>query len=180
MGKSRTQRFYTSEYRVELDWDAEDEIYVATVPELPGCATHGKTETEALKRAREAIGLYLETLLSEGKELPLPLSRQAFKGQFALRMPPELHRRLAIDAQREKTSLNQFIVKVRTVVKVYCVFTDLYSDNRALVRIFSTPEVAQEYVRINEKGNEARSDYEIEEWEIAHSCPKQWDPKQSQ
>jgi len=49
----------------------EDESggYIAVVPELPGCHTQGDSLDEVIRNVREAIGLYLETLSEEKKEL---------------------------------------------------------------------------------------------------------------
>ena len=49
--------------QVQLDWDTEDEIWVATVPVLPGCSAHGETQEEALREINEAITCYLEAEL---------------------------------------------------------------------------------------------------------------------
>ena len=44
-----------------LIYPGEDGYFVAECPELPGCITQGKTETEALENAKEAVELYLES-----------------------------------------------------------------------------------------------------------------------
>lgn len=44
--------------------------YTVTVPVLPGCVTYGKTLDDAIRMAREAIELYIETLADEGEEIP--------------------------------------------------------------------------------------------------------------
>ncbi len=44
--------------------------YVATVPALPGCHTQGDSFEEAETNVREAIELYVETLLSHGEDIP--------------------------------------------------------------------------------------------------------------
>jgi len=57
--------------------DDEAGGYVAVVPALPGCRTHGETLAEVMKNAKEAITLYLETLtIKEKKNLP----KQRFVG----------------------------------------------------------------------------------------------------
>ena len=53
------------QFRVVLEKD-EDGVFIATVPELPGCVSDGKTKRAALKNVREAILAYLETLKGEG------------------------------------------------------------------------------------------------------------------
>ncbi len=45
--------------------------YVATVPALPGCVSQGKTRRQALRNIREAIEVYIESLLEDG--LPVPV-----------------------------------------------------------------------------------------------------------
>ena len=50
-------------YPIKLDWDSDDEIWVATVPVLPGCSSHGETQEEALREINEAIACYLEAEL---------------------------------------------------------------------------------------------------------------------
>ena len=47
-------------WRVILERDPETGDWAAWVPELPGCASAGYTETEALANIREAIELYLQ------------------------------------------------------------------------------------------------------------------------
>lgn len=47
----------------------EDGIWLADVPSLPGCHSFGETREEAIENIREAIGLYLEDLPEERKEL---------------------------------------------------------------------------------------------------------------
>ena len=47
------------QFRVLIERD-EDGVYVAKVPDLPGCATEGKTKKELMKNIREAIQVYIE------------------------------------------------------------------------------------------------------------------------
>ena len=46
--------------------------YGVTVPDLPGCFSAGSTIDEAMLMAREAIELYLDTVVEEGRDLPTP------------------------------------------------------------------------------------------------------------
>lgn len=46
--------------------------YGVTVPDLPGCFSAGKSVDEALSMAKEAIEVYLEQLIEDGKTMPLP------------------------------------------------------------------------------------------------------------
>jgi predicted RNase H-like HicB family nuclease len=57
-------------YRVIIERD-EDGIYVARVPDLPGCATEGKTKKELMVNVKEAIQTYLEALKKHGDPIPV-------------------------------------------------------------------------------------------------------------
>ena len=60
-------------YPAVLTYEDGYEIAV-TFPDLPGCATSGETDTEALMMAKEALGLHLWGMENDGDELPAPSS----------------------------------------------------------------------------------------------------------
>jgi antitoxin HicB len=59
-------------YSMLIQWDKDDCIYVVTVPELPGCQTHGKTYEEAVRQGRDAIESWIEANLARGRPIPEP------------------------------------------------------------------------------------------------------------
>ena len=60
-------------YPAVLTYEDGYEIAV-TFPDLPGCATSGETDNEALMMAKEALGLHLWGMENDGDELPAPSS----------------------------------------------------------------------------------------------------------
>jgi len=48
-------------YQIILYWSNEDEVFIAEVPELPGCMAHGDTQEEALRNVNDATGLWVDT-----------------------------------------------------------------------------------------------------------------------
>jgi len=66
----------TAKYEVILYWSAEDEVFVAEVPELPGCTAHGKTQEAALKNAKEAMQLWLDSAKEFGDPIPQAKGRR--------------------------------------------------------------------------------------------------------
>lgn len=58
-------------YRVLLNREPEGG-YTATVPTLPGCITYGETVDEAISMVREAIVLYVESLVAHNEQVPGP------------------------------------------------------------------------------------------------------------
>jgi predicted RNase H-like HicB family nuclease len=65
-----------SKYEVIIYWRDEDQVFVAEVPELPGCSAHGATQEAALASAREAIRLWIETAREFGDPIPEPKDRR--------------------------------------------------------------------------------------------------------
>lgn len=59
-------------YSMYFQWSERDQAFLVTVPELPGCKTHGETYEEALKNAREVIELWIEDALAHGEAIPPP------------------------------------------------------------------------------------------------------------
>lgn len=98
-------------YKVEVYWSEEDKCFIANIPELEGCKTHGETAIEAMEMAQEAIEGYVEMLEDLGDKIPVPLSVKECSGRLTLRMSSLLHRDLSSQADIEKSSLNDLIVK---------------------------------------------------------------------
>ncbi|MEW6738338.1 type II toxin-antitoxin system HicB family antitoxin [Dissulfurispira sp.] len=59
-------------YEIIIYWSNEDNAFIAEVPELPGCMAHGETPEKALKNAKEAIQLWLDTAKEFGDPIPEP------------------------------------------------------------------------------------------------------------
>lgn len=58
------------QYTIILHPDVEEGGYTVTVPALPGCVTEGDTLEEAISMAKEAIQLYIESLIAENRPVP--------------------------------------------------------------------------------------------------------------
>jgi predicted RNase H-like HicB family nuclease len=63
-------------YEVIIYWSAEDKVFVAEIPELPGCAAHGSTQEQALANAKDAVQLWLDTASEFGDPIPEPKGRR--------------------------------------------------------------------------------------------------------
>lgn len=59
-------------YSMDIQWSNEDNAYIVTVPELPGCRTHGSTRVEAAKQGRDAIESWIEASREWGDAIPPP------------------------------------------------------------------------------------------------------------
>jgi len=97
-------------YAIVVAYSDEDEGYIATVPELPGCSAFGDTEEEAIKEVKVAASLWLSAARKAGRKVPEPIVEKKFKGRFPLRIPEDLRRRLELEARRRGVSLNELIL----------------------------------------------------------------------
>jgi antitoxin HicB len=93
------------EYPLRIEPDP-DGGYVADYPDLPGCVTVGETLEEIAMMAEDARETWITGVFKAGKPIPLPHSNAAFSGQFRLRLPKTLHRKLSERADSEGVSLN--------------------------------------------------------------------------
>ena len=63
-------------YEVIIYWSNEDRIFIAEVPELPGCMAHGAAQEDALRNVQEAIQLWIDTAKEFGDPIPEPKGRR--------------------------------------------------------------------------------------------------------
>ena len=101
-------------WSISLQWSEEDKGYIALIHELPGHSAFGETPERAVKEARIAADLYVETLKEDDDPVPQPNLLQEYSGQVRFRMPKDLHGRLSELAKREGMSLNTYMVYVLT------------------------------------------------------------------
>jgi len=59
-------------YEIILYWSDEDRIFIAEVPELPGCMAHGESQEIALANVKQAIQLWIDTASEFGNPVPQP------------------------------------------------------------------------------------------------------------
>ncbi len=59
-------------YEIIIYWSNEDGVFVAEVPELPGCAAYGDTQETALENVSKAMDLWIETAREFGDPIPVP------------------------------------------------------------------------------------------------------------
>jgi predicted RNase H-like HicB family nuclease len=67
-----------SKYEIIIFWSAEDNAFVAEMPELKGCVAHGDTQDEALKQVKIVADEWLKLAKEEGWQIPEPKGRLVF------------------------------------------------------------------------------------------------------
>jgi predicted HicB family RNase H-like nuclease len=94
-------------YTYRVTWSEEDSEYVGLCAEFPGLSWLEPSPEEALKGIRKTVAQVVADLKKSGEPVPEPISLKKYSGKFMLRIPPELHRRLSIEAAESGISLNR-------------------------------------------------------------------------
>lgn len=107
--KSRSRRHSADEYSFSVMWSESDGVFIGRVAEFPSLAAHGSTAEKALREIRNAVKFVIEDLEAGREPVPTPIGKKSYSGKLNVRMSRELHRRLALESQREGVSLNNWI-----------------------------------------------------------------------
>ena len=115
-------------YKVEIIKDPDEDGFAAYLPELKGCITTGLSEADALENLKDAKEVWFSSALENGDIIPEPESMKSYSGEFKLRMPKSLHRKLMEHSKNEGVSMNQ-----------YCIMLLSRNDVLAELSSFSSP-----------------------------------------
>lgn len=88
-------------------WSCEDDEYVALCAEFPLLSWLAPTPQEALAGMQELIRDVIADMQAHGEIPPEPLADRKYSGRFVVRVPPETHRELVMQAAEEGVSLNR-------------------------------------------------------------------------
>jgi len=90
------------EYQAKIEYDADLDVFRGEILGLRGGADfYGRTPEELRTEFRQSLQVFLDVCREKGIE-----PRRNYSGKFNVRIPPELHERLAILAEAEGKSLN--------------------------------------------------------------------------
>ena len=99
----------TEHYTYRVTWSAEDDEHVGLCAELPSLSWLANTPEEALAGIRVMVAEVVNEMAAAGEAVPEPLAERNYSGEFRVRIPPALHRKLAMDAQEQQVSLNRLV-----------------------------------------------------------------------
>lgn len=96
-------------YTYRVLWSEEDREHIGLCAEFPSLSWLAPSMSEALNGITQLVGEVLDDMNKTAETIPEPLSLQDFKGKISLRVPPEQHRKLAMEAAETGVSLNRLI-----------------------------------------------------------------------
>lgn len=97
----------TDHYTYRVTWSSEDGEHVGLCAEFPSMSWLAGTPDDALKGIRKVVAKAVADMLTANEVIPTPLAEKQFSGQFRVRIPPQVHRALAIEAAEQGVSLNR-------------------------------------------------------------------------
>lgn len=101
-------------YTYRVTWSAEDREHVGQCVEFPSLSWLAPTPDDAFSGIRDLVLDVVADMEASGELLPVPLSERTYSGKFQLRVPPDVHRRLVIQAAENDISLNRLVNSLLT------------------------------------------------------------------
>lgn len=96
-------------YTYRVTWSEDDGEYVALCAEFPSLSYLAPEQTAALQGLIKLVGEVVADMSANGEQVPVPLASREFSGKFQVRIPPEQHRNLAIQAAEQGVSINRLV-----------------------------------------------------------------------
>lgn len=94
-------------YTYRVTWSPDDGEHVGLCAEFPSLSWLARTPEAALKGIRKVVAEVIADMEAAGEAVPAPLAEKHYSGEFRIRIPPELHRALALEAAEQRISLNR-------------------------------------------------------------------------
>ena len=97
----------TLHYTYRVTWSPEDQEYIGLCAEFASLSWLAKTPEKALKGIQKVVAEVVADLQASGELVPVALAEKHYSGEFRIRIPPLLHRNLALMAAEQGVSLNR-------------------------------------------------------------------------
>lgn len=94
-------------YTYRIIWSEEDQEHVGLCTEFQSLSWLDPEIDGALRGIMQAVADAVADMQANNEEIPTPLSERAYSGRFAVRVPPIVHRKLAIEAAEKGVSMNR-------------------------------------------------------------------------
>jgi predicted HicB family RNase H-like nuclease len=96
-------------YTYRVTWSQEDEEHVGLCAEFPSLCWLAATPEGALRGIRKQVAEAVEDMEANGEAVPEPIACRRYSGKFMVRIPPDVHRSIAIQAAESGISINRVV-----------------------------------------------------------------------
>src|SRR5690554_3273748 len=100
---------FMDRYTYRVSWSEEDQEHVGLCVEFPSLSWLENTPEQALVGIRTLVRETVEDMQANDEAVPEPLAVRSYSGKFMVRVPPETHRSLVIQAAEAGVSLNRLV-----------------------------------------------------------------------
>ena len=94
-------------YTYRVTWSEDDKEYVGLCAEFPGLSWLASSQEGALRGIRSVVAEVVADMKKSREPIPEPLAGKQFSGKFLVRVPPDVHRHLSVEAAEAGVSLNR-------------------------------------------------------------------------
>ena len=99
----------TDNYTYRITWSEVDKEYIGLCAEFPSLSWLDTTQETALQGIINLVAEAVSDMRANNETIPQPISKKRFSGKLLVRIPPEVHKELAIQAAEAGVSLNRII-----------------------------------------------------------------------
>ena len=96
-------------YTYRVTWSPEDGEFVGLCAEYPLLSWLSNNQEEAFSGIRQVVSDCVADMKSNNESVPEPMADRTNSGKFMVRVPPEIHRALAVQAAESGVSLNRLV-----------------------------------------------------------------------
>ena len=100
-------RLKDDHYTYRVTWSEEDSEYVGLCAEFPSLSWLASSQETALRGIRRVVAEVVTDMKKKREAVPEPVAARRYSGKFLVRVPPDIHRRLATEAADAGVSLNR-------------------------------------------------------------------------
>ena len=97
----------SDKYTFRVTWSEEDDEFIGLCAEFQSLSWLAESPEAALKGIRKVVQNCIRDMKSSGEDVPPALAMKNYSGKFMVRVPPDVHRKLAIKAAESGVSLNR-------------------------------------------------------------------------
>ena len=96
-------------YTYRIIWSEEDNQHVGLCAEFPSLSYLASTPEKAIRGILKVVADVVQDMQANDEPVPEPIFLRRYSGKFQVRVPPEVHRQLVLEAAEEEISLNRLV-----------------------------------------------------------------------
>ncbi len=96
-------------YTYRVIWSEDDNQLVGLCAEFPSLSYLASTPEKAIQGILKVVADVVKDMEANDESVPEPIYSRRYSGKFVVRVPPEVHRQLALEAAEEEISLNRLV-----------------------------------------------------------------------